>query len=193
MSVNAIAKLLEASGVPGTFVDHLIHESDWSLVIKLHALFEAVLGNLIVSELKRPELSEAVSNLDFNNTKAGKVVFARALGLLDTREVAFLRGLSELRNSLVHNVHNVTFDLKEHVSLMTDAQRKKFKSGFGAALISTENGATLYAEYEESRPAFIVLSAAYSCLLVLHLRVEEQRRKMLVEALMKTSIKKDAA
>ena len=53
MSVDAIAKLLEASGVPGDFVDHLIHESDWSLVIghwslviKLHALFEAVLANL---------------------------------------------------------------------------------------------------------------------------------------------------
>ena len=46
MSVDAIAKLLEASGVPGDFVDHLIHESNWSLVIKLHALFEAVLANL---------------------------------------------------------------------------------------------------------------------------------------------------
>lgn len=192
MSDDAISKILEASGVPSSFVDLLIHESDWSLVIKLHALFEAVLANLIVQELKRPALLQVVSNLPFNDTKAGKVAFARALGLLDKREVSFLRGLSELRNALIHNVKNVAFELENHVACMTETQRKKFKSEFGGALGSTTSGAAMYKQYEQSRPALIILSAAYSCLLVLHFNTEEQRRQMLVEALMRASPKSAA-
>jgi energy-converting hydrogenase A subunit M len=180
---DAITKLLEGSGVPENFIDLLIHESDWSLVIKLHALFEAILANLIVQELRKPSLADVISNLDFNNTKTGKVAFARALRLIDKEEVSFLRGLSELRNMLVHDVKNVSFDLKEYVTHMTEAQRKKFKKEFGAAIMSSENGESKYIQYEQSRPALIVLSAAYSCLFKLNFNLSEQRQKLLVEAI----------
>jgi hypothetical protein len=184
---DSIHNLLVSAGLPGDFVDKLIHESDWSLVIKLHALFEAVLANLLVRKLGTKAIDDVIAHLDFNNTKSGKVAFARALGLLESREVAFLRGLSELRNRLVHDVRNVSFDLRAHVEQMTESQRKKFKSEFGAMLCSTKSGESSYARHLAERPAFIILSAAYGCLLVLYFNIEDQQRNMLVEALMRAS------
>ena len=181
---DPIHEVLATVGLPPDFVDALIHESDWSLVIKLHAVFEAVLAELVVQELKSDKLKDVVAHLDFNNIKSGKVAFARALGLLESREAAFLRGLSEMRNRLVHDVRNVGFDLVKAVAAMTVSERKKFRSEFGASLCSTESGAEKYGEYLVERPAFIILSAAYHCLLVLRMNTTEKRRQALVEALM---------
>ena len=125
--------------------------------------------------------------MDFNNTKSGKVAFARALGLLESREVAFLRGLSELRNQLVHDIRNVDFSLTAYFATLNESQRKKFKSEFGSSLCATEGGDKRYLAYLADRPAFVVLFSAYHCLTVLHLNMEEQQRKLLVEALMKAS------
>ena len=81
-ATDPIVSLLSAEGLPHDFVDKLIHESDWSMVIKLHAVFEAVLGSLIIRKLGDPSLEQVVAHLDFNNAKSGKVAFARALRLV---------------------------------------------------------------------------------------------------------------
>lgn len=183
-STNSAEKLLVSVGLPPDFVLALAQESDWSLIIKLHAVFEAVIASLIVKQLKTPDVEEVVSHLDFNNVKSGKVAFARALGLIDSREVAFLRGLSELRNALVHDIKNVQFNLREHVRSLDDPQLKRFKSEFGASVCALENGERMYTDLLERKPAQIVLLAAYSCLLMLQFNVSAKARNALVEILM---------
>ena len=183
-STNSAEKLLVSVGLPPDFVLALAQESDWSLIIKLHAVFEAVIASLIVKQLKTPDVEKVVSHLDFNNVKSGKVAFARALGLIDSREVAFLRGLSELRNALVHDIKNVQFNLREHVRSLDDPQLKKFKSEFGASVCALENGERMYTDLLERKPAQIVLLAAYSCLLMLQFNVSAKARNALVEILM---------
>ena len=178
---NSAEKLLACVGLPPDFVLALVQESDWSLIIKLHAVFEAVIASLIVKQLKTPDVEEVVSHLDFNNVKSGKVAFARALGLIDSREVAFLRGLSELRNALVHDIKNMQFNLREHVRSLDDPRLKKFKSEFGASVCALENGGCMYTELLERKPTQIVLLAAYSCLLMLQFNVSAKDRNAIVE------------
>lgn len=181
---SSAEKLLASVGLPPNFVLALVQESNWSLIIKLHAVFEAVIASLIVKQLKTPDVEEVVSHLDFNNVKSGKVAFARALGLIDSREVAFLRGLSELRNTLVHDIKKVQFNLREHVRSLDNPQLKKFKSEFGASVCALDNGKRMYTDLLERNPAQIVLLAAYSCLLMLQLNVSAKNRNALVEILM---------
>lgn len=184
-SQDSAKKLLASTGLPENFLNSLLVESDWSFVIKLHALFEAVLASLIVKKLGAPALQDVITNLEFNNAKAGKVSFAQALDLLDSREAAFLRGLSELRNRLVHDVRNVQFDLRAYVTNMDANQRKSFKSQFGRAILGLPDGEAEYTRLLREHPSRIIYFAAYSCLLVLEFKVSNQRRNMLIEAVMK--------
>lgn len=181
----SVEALLESVGLPPTFLDDLLHDSDWSFVIKTHALFEAVLGSLIVRRLGAEAAADAIANLDFNNTKSGKVAFARALGLIDKEHVAFLRGLSELRNQLVHKVHNVTFTFANHIASLTTSDLKKFKSEFGYAIRSLENGEKEYSATLSRNPKTIVLLAAYRCLLNLQFQITDRAKEMLIELLRK--------
>ena len=82
-------------------------------------------------------------------------------------------------------MQNVGFQFISYVSKLSEPQRKKFKSEFGAALCASENGEESYARYMKENPAFVVLSASYSCLLALHYSVREYQRKALIEALMR--------
>ncbi len=111
-------------------------ESDWSFVIKLHALVEAGISYLLTKELKRAELSDLFARLDISNKATGKAAFVKALGLLNEPERRFMSSLSELRNKLVHDVRNVNFDLEAYVSQLTPEQQAQFLRNFN--LISSE-------------------------------------------------------
>jgi len=110
-------------------------ESDWSFVIKLHALVEAAVSHMLTTELKRQELEGLFARLDISNKTIGKAAFVKALGLLDEPARRFMSSLSELRNLLVHDVRNVNFDLERHVKGMNAKEQGEFLKGFN--LLST--------------------------------------------------------
>lgn len=182
---NPVESLLASIGLQPDFILSLSRESDWSIVIKLHAMFEAAVSSLIVKQLKTPDLEDVVAHLDFNNVKSGKVAFARALGLIGKREVAFLRGFSELRNALVHDIKNVQFDLAAYVRSLDPSGLKKFKSEIGAPLCAVSGGEDVYTQLLEKDPRLIVFLAAYTCLLTLQFNVDAKGRNALVEALLR--------
>jgi hypothetical protein len=184
MSKDSAQKLLDDVGLPKDFLDHLLHESDWSMIIKLHALFEAVLAGLVVKRLQNPAIQEAVVHLEFNHAKSGKVAFARALKLIGAKEAAFLRGLSELRNNLVHDVRNVKFEFRSYISGLDANQRKKFKSEFGKSICALPNGEDTYKNLLKTQPAHIIFLAAYSCLITLELNLRNSKRDLVVQALL---------
>jgi hypothetical protein len=184
-----VEQLLESVGLPPDFLSRLMTESDWSFIIKLHAVFESVLSSLIVRSLGSRGIDDQVAHLDFNNAKSGKVAFARGLGLLGKPAVTFLRGLSELRNMLVHDIGNVSFDLKAHVLELNRQDLKKFRSEFGWAMLRLEGGEKHYLEALKKEPKMLVYVAAYSCLLELQFQITGHQRAMLVQALIRHTAK----
>ena len=92
-------------------LDHLRSEDDWSFVIKSHAFLEAALSYLVCNAIGREELEELVSGLNVGG-RFGKLELAKAMGLLEQRDIAFIKRLSSLRNKLVHGVQMVNFDLQ---------------------------------------------------------------------------------
>jgi hypothetical protein len=103
-------------GLKKGIFDKLQKEDDWSFVIKLHALFEAICTQLLVFHLGEDKLSELFTKLELSNKSIGKLVFLKHLELIGKDDRKFIYSLSELRNQLVHNVANCEFSLKEMVS-----------------------------------------------------------------------------
>jgi hypothetical protein len=135
---DSLGRLERDCDLPNGFCLTLLNESDWSFVIKLHALLETAVSQLLVNALARKELADVFASLEMSNTKTGKLAFVKALDLLPKAHLDFIRALSELRNQLAHQVKNVGFNITEHFSeerekRSTSDARKKLadKWGFG--------------------------------------------------------------
>lgn len=127
---SGILELESKVGVPENFFRSLTQADDWSFVIKLHALFEAACTHLLLFHFKEPELSEVFSRLELSNKTTGKIAFLAKLGLLGKENRRFLSSLSELRNSLVHDVRNAEFSLKVMVGSLEASEVKNLAVSF---------------------------------------------------------------
>jgi hypothetical protein len=126
----AILELESKIGVPENFFRSLNETDDWSFVIKLHALFESACTHLLLFHFREPELSEVFSRLELSNKVTGKIAFLGRLELLNQRNRRFLSSLSELRNSLVHDVRNAQFSLPAMVASLEAAEVRNLAIGF---------------------------------------------------------------
>jgi hypothetical protein len=107
-------------GLNEDFLFNLVKEDDWSFIIKLHALVEAVTTRLIVKQLGNDKLEDILSEIQLSNKKTGKIAFLKALDLLN-KQRAFISCLSEIRNFYVHKIANISLSLNEYFkSLPTD-------------------------------------------------------------------------
>jgi len=113
---------LDVYGLPPDFFEKLEEDDDWSFIIKIHAIFEALLSDLIRWELSRDELADFISRLDISGKPIGKLELAKILNLIEKDESAYIRALSKLRNELVHNIRNVDLTLPNYVSSLTKEQ-----------------------------------------------------------------------
>lgn len=133
---SVIRTLEDELTLPPGFIAALYQEDDWSFVIKSHALVEALLTYLLSAHLENNNVGSIFAFLDTSNPRTGKLAFAKAFGLLDEDARRFIRGLSELRNKLVHNVANVRFTFAEHVSTFNKQSRREWMRAFGYGLVA---------------------------------------------------------
>ena len=124
------ATFVKYYGLPNTFFDDLQKGDDWSFVIKIHAIFEALVTDLIRVELGRKELADLLARIELSRRPTGKLEIAKCLGALYEKEVKFIRNLSELRNDLVHNIRNVGFDLETYVTKVDKNKVKAISEAF---------------------------------------------------------------
>lgn len=124
-----VVELESRLNLPQGFCASLLHENDWSFVIKFHAVFEAALTRLLAHQLGHDELLDVFARLDMSHTGYGKLAFAKSLGCLEDEERRFIRKWSELRNVLVHDVTNVSFDLDAHLALLDAKRCQSFLNG----------------------------------------------------------------
>jgi hypothetical protein len=108
------------------FLLRLLKEDDWSFVIKAHALVEAAVSQLLTHHAGDSRLAKIFEQLEHANTQTGKLAFIKALQLLTDAERRFLREFAELRNDLVHNVHNVRFRFADYIAEMDRNQQAAF-------------------------------------------------------------------
>jgi hypothetical protein len=127
---KSIAELEERIGVAPGFFDSLVREDDWSFVIKLHALLEAACTHFLLFHFKEPALGDVLARLELSNKTSGKIAFLSALELVDKVTRRYIAALSELRNTLVHDVRNSRFQLTEWVLTLDPTQLKQFAIAF---------------------------------------------------------------
>lgn len=127
---SGIIEFEQKIGLTAGFFKRLLEEDDWSFVIKLHALFEAACTHLLLYHFKEPELQDVFSRLELSNKSSGKVAFLERLELLNKDNRRFIASLSELRNSLVHDVRNSEFNMKAMVLGMEPNAQSQFAISF---------------------------------------------------------------
>jgi hypothetical protein len=123
---NAIRAVDVQYNLGGGFLVDLYQEDDWSFVIKGHALIEAAVSQLLTQHVGDTRLSGVFERLDLSNTQTGRLAFVKALDLLSENERRFVAGFSQLRNRLVHIVHNVCFRFADDLVAMDTNQRTAF-------------------------------------------------------------------
>jgi energy-converting hydrogenase A subunit M len=123
---DQIPKLEETLGIEVGFFNKLSDEEDWALIIKLHALIESAVSELLTAAFNNTSLKDTFSMLELSNKRTGKMAFINALGLLGDAERRYISSLSELRNKLVHNIKNVNYQLHEEVEKMDKQQFQRF-------------------------------------------------------------------
>jgi hypothetical protein len=145
---------------PGFLIQLYENEDDWSFVIKTHAFLEAVLTHLLAEHLGKPDLLPVFAYLETSNVRTGKLAFVRAFDLLDKGARRFVHTLSELRNTLVHDVSNVNFRFADYVCQLTEREQKDFVGAFDYAFAEVAQANQWPAEQELSSTIDrIVLSA----------------------------------
>lgn len=140
---KGIIDLEQNIGVAPGFVEALVNEDDWSFIIKLHALFEAACTHLLLFHFKEPGIASVISRLELSDKTKGKLALLKGAELLGTDDRVFISKLSELRNSLVHDVKNTEYSLPELVDSFTPSQLTKFArtfSPFEAMLLDVQEG-----------------------------------------------------
>lgn len=118
-------------GLPTGFYDDLLKEDDWSFVIKLSSLFEGACTHALNARLDKPELLDALSNLEMANYRSGKLIMLKQLGAISKEQYTVLSELATLRNQLVHRIANVTFQFRPFLDGLSDAQFNAFVKAFG--------------------------------------------------------------
>jgi len=116
--IEIIDRLVSTLGLPTEFFRQLIRdvkESDWSFVIKLHALVEAALTHLLASTSPRPGVDTVYALLDTSDERTGKLAFVKALGLLSSDHRKYVKILGQIRNAFVHDVKNVGMTLSGYL------------------------------------------------------------------------------
>lgn len=156
--------LHDTTGIPIGIIRRMEDADDWTFVITLHAMIEAVLNNMIVVKLGHPELRGIISNTDTGDRQRGKLALAKTLDLLSERERKFIRILSELRNDIVHNISEFEFSFAKWISEMEPVNFKNLKNAMPESMpegLETEDDVFIHWDRAlKEQPRQSVLTAA---------------------------------
>src|SRR5437660_10922429 len=120
--LSSLEKLL---GLPSGFFLLLLKEDDWSFIIKTHALVESGMTRLL-EVATTPTIPAAFVETLALTGRHSKLELLQLLDCLDPADAKFVRGLSEIRNLLVHNVTHVHFVLRNYVANLPDQDIQAF-------------------------------------------------------------------
>jgi hypothetical protein len=165
-------------------------DSDWALVIKLHAYVEASLNFLLVKHFGDQRLEEVIAYLDISDRRRGKLAFIKALALLPREYRSFIQKLSELRNRVAHDVKNIDFDLKLYMESLDSKQFKEFADSLiplRKRVLGFWAGKSVETAYKQikTEPRYAILYGVLG--IMLRIYQKQQVRKILAEGKLRRS------
>lgn len=98
---------------PG-FSESILSDNDWGFVIKLHALLEAAMTDLITQRFNEPLLRKIISELGTSSESFSKSSVLKQLNLMSQTQRAFVRAFSRLRNSFAHDIARVGSTIQDY-------------------------------------------------------------------------------
>jgi hypothetical protein len=144
-SPQLISELEKEVGVSEGFFSQIIHEDDWSLIIKIHGLIEAGLTQILFSYFGDSRLEPLFSRMNIGG-RLGKLSFVQSLALLPERNIKFIRELSEIRNKIVHRIANVNFSIEDYFKSLDRQKILDFVDACGDGVIPED-----WAGFDQSR------------------------------------------
>ncbi|MCX6558686.1 MAG: hypothetical protein NTW95_14850 [Candidatus Aminicenantes bacterium] len=123
---DAVHEIEKSLGLPSNFYSSLLEEDDWSFIIKIHSLVEAAVTHILVVASGKQELINVFTLLELSDNRKGKLAFIKDMNLLEKKYRRFIKTLSELRNSLVHDIKNVGFSFDDYFKKLNPEKRKSF-------------------------------------------------------------------
>jgi hypothetical protein len=147
-SPELISQLEADIGVPDGFFSHIIHEDDWSFIVKLHGMIEAGLTQLLLAHFGDPRLEIPISKMNVAGP-SGKLAFVRTLELLPKHNLKFIQKLTDMRNLVVHRISNVSFSIDAHIRSLQQEQLSDLIDACGDGVIPEKHDFTR--PYEEQQ------------------------------------------
>lgn len=184
---QAAQALEEELSIPAGFLQAIYKEDDWSFVIKGHAFLEAATTHFLTSLAGDKKLEKVFSNLELSNTKTGKLAFLKALSNLNKSERRLIRQFSELRNMLVHDISQASFNLKDYALSLDTKQKQSFVKTFSYFLrggeIDLKDKKTSVEEYVIKEPKKSIWFSLILLLGIIYLLHDTARIKQKSEVL----------
>jgi len=155
-----------------------LDDTDWAMVIKLHAAIEATVTQVILAHTNQDVLRSVIERLPLSDNQTGKGRIALELGLITSSQFSFLRKFSELRNNLVHRLENIDFDLKKHFEVMDKEQRKAWKKSI--AWQEAEVKQQVLADTLDQNPKLAIFLSVFTIIMLMTVAEQESlvRRKL---------------
>jgi hypothetical protein len=130
MNPSTINKIESSLGLAHDFFENLLLEDDWSFIIKIHALIEAVCTDLLLYHFKESNLVEPITFLDLSNQRYGKTVFLKKLELITSEHTKMINELGKIRNAFAHKISDLGKTFEEKLNEYDKNQVKNFHSAF---------------------------------------------------------------
>ncbi len=182
MELDEIKELEISLGISIGFFNDLLNEEDWSFVIKLHALIEAATTHLLIEHLDDERLSSVISFLELSNQRTGKIALLKALELMSSDYKRYIISLSELRNSLVHDVRNTQFSFRKTIKSYSEKEFSNFIKRYGLLLGDNEAINPMYLELARNDPKEFIWSGALTLLTFIYTRKRTSYYERIVKA-----------
>ncbi len=133
----------------------IVNQDDWSFVIKIHAFIEALVTDLIISQVSDERLRSTIERLPLSDEQAGKLKIAKDMDLLSASDRKFIKILSRLRNDLAHKIENVEFSFEAYIFEMDNNQKKSWSSTI--SWYAKEDTREYYSQLALKNPKFVIL------------------------------------
>jgi len=197
--MNEEIKQLEKNiGLPTGYYSKILSEDDWSFIIKLSALFEAVATEALSIKFGDSRIAESVSYLEYANQKSGKIAFLEKLTVINKEQFNFLKKLAELRNKLVHTISSTKFSFNDYINGFTESNQKdSFVKIFGHGIkeeFNIEGKSLSKKDFTLENPKIAIWITAHEILACIHADYSthaqvEQLKTKYWDALVKTLAK----
>ncbi|MBM4973557.1 hypothetical protein HYO27_22635 [Vibrio parahaemolyticus] len=137
----------------------IFEDDDWSFVIKMHAFIEAMVTELLLTQIDDDRIRPTIERLPLSDEQAGKLKMAKDLDLLDASERKFIKMFSSLRNNLAHRIENTDFTFAEYIESLDKNQRKAWAETI--SWYAKDDTKSYYQENALKHPKMVILLGIY--------------------------------